>query len=62
MRLPRSGPPRGSSLPGKSARSLRRSSHLITVLQLENGKIVKELGLDDGVTALTQLGQIKTIG
>src|SRR3954462_6970468 len=27
-----------------------------TVLKLENGKIVEEIGLDDGVTALTQLG------
>lgn len=27
-----------------------------TVLRLQNGKIVEEIGLDDGVTALTQLG------
>ena len=31
-----------------------------TVLKLINGKIVAEVGLDDGVTALTQLGLIKT--
>jgi hypothetical protein len=30
-----------------------------TVLRLENGKIVEELGLDDGVTALQQLGLIR---
>src|SRR5687767_1096936 len=29
-----------------------------TVLKLRDGKIVEELGLDDGVTALTQLGLI----
>jgi predicted ester cyclase len=31
-----------------------------TVLRIENGKIAEEIGLDDGVTALTQLGLIKT--
>ena len=30
-----------------------------TVLMVINGKIVEEIGLDDGVTALTQLGLIK---
>ena len=30
-----------------------------TVLQLRDGKIVEEIGLDDGVTALTQLGILK---
>ena len=30
-----------------------------TVLKLKNGKIVDEIGLDDGVTALQQLGLIK---
>ena len=30
-----------------------------TVLKLVNGKIAQENGLDDGVTALTQLGLIK---
>jgi hypothetical protein len=29
-------------------------------LKVINGKIVEEIGLDDGVTALTQLGLIKT--
>jgi hypothetical protein len=27
-----------------------------TVLKLKDGKILEEIGLDDGVTALTQLG------
>jgi predicted ester cyclase len=31
-----------------------------TVLKVIDGKIVEELGLDDGVTALTQLGLIKS--
>jgi hypothetical protein len=31
-----------------------------TVLKLKEGKIVEEIGLDDGVAALTQLGLIKT--
>ena len=30
-----------------------------TVLKVINGKIMEEIGLDDGVTALTQLGLIK---
>jgi len=29
------------------------------VLRVENGKIAEEIGLDDGVTALTQLGLIR---
>jgi hypothetical protein len=32
-----------------------------TVLRLENGKIVEEIGLDDGVTALRQLGLIRAV-
>ena len=32
-----------------------------TVLKVLDGKIVEEIGLDDGVTALTQLGLIKAI-
>jgi hypothetical protein len=31
----------------------------MTVLKVVNAKIVEEIGLDDGVTALTQLGLIK---
>ena len=30
-----------------------------TVLRVENGKITEEIGLDDGVTALMQLGVLK---
>ena len=30
----------------------------ITILKVENGLISEEIGLDDGVTALTQLGLI----
>jgi len=30
-----------------------------TVLRIANGKIAEEIGLDDGVTALTQLGLIQ---
>jgi hypothetical protein len=30
-----------------------------TVLRVNNGKIAEEVGLDDGVTALTQLGILK---
>jgi hypothetical protein len=29
------------------------------VLRVENGKIAEEIGLDDGVTALQQLGILK---
>jgi hypothetical protein len=32
----------------------------MTVLRLKNGKIAQEIGLDDGVTALRQLGLIRT--
>jgi hypothetical protein len=31
----------------------------MTVLRLQNGKILEEIGLDDGVTALMQLGLLK---
>jgi hypothetical protein len=31
------------------------------VLRLEGGKIVEEVGLDDGLTAMQQLGLIKKI-
>jgi len=30
-----------------------------TVLKLKDGKILEEVGLDDGITALTQLGLIR---
>ena len=31
----------------------------VTVLRVQNGKILEEIGLDDGVTALMQLGLLK---
>ena len=32
-----------------------------TVLRVENGKIAEEIGLDDGATALQQLGILKAV-
>jgi predicted ester cyclase len=45
------------SLPAASGKEMRFTG--TTVLRLDNGKIVEELGLDDGVTALTQLGLLR---
>ncbi len=45
-------------LPAKTGRTMRFTG--TTVLRIENGKIAQEIGLDDGVKALTQLGLIKT--
>lgn len=42
------------SLPANTGRKMRFTG--TTVLKVENGLIVSEIGLDDGVTALTQLG------
>lgn len=47
------------SLPANTGRTMRFTG--TTVLRLENGKIVEEIGLDDGVKALEQLGLIKHI-
>lgn len=44
------------SLPAATGRKMHFTG--TTVLRLENGKIVEEIGLDDGVTALQQLGLI----
>jgi predicted ester cyclase len=44
------------SLPAATGRKMRFTG--VTVLRLENGKIAEEIGLDDGVTALEQLGLI----
>lgn len=41
-------------LPAATGRKMRFSGR--TVLRLKDGKIVEEIGLDDGVKALTQLG------
>jgi predicted ester cyclase len=45
------------SLPPASGRKMHFTG--TTVFKVINGKIVEEIGLDDGVTALTQLGLIK---
>ena len=44
-------------LPAASGRKMRFTG--TTVLRVENGKIAEEIGLDDGVTALQQLGILK---
>jgi predicted ester cyclase len=46
------------SLPANTGRKMKFAG--TTVLKLKDGKIVEEIGLDDGVAALTQLGLIKT--
>jgi len=45
------------SLPAASGRKMRFTG--TTVLRVANGKIAEEIGLDDGVTALTQLGLMR---
>lgn len=45
------------SLPAGTGRTMRFTG--TTVLKLVDGRIVEEIGLDDGVAALTQLGLIK---
>ncbi len=45
------------SLPAATGRKMRFTG--TTVLRLEDGKIAEEVGLDDGVTALQQLGLIR---
>jgi predicted ester cyclase len=44
-------------LPAATGRTMRFTG--TTVLKVQNGKIVEEIGLDDGVSALTQLGLIR---
>ena len=46
------------SLPANTGRTMRFTG--MTVLKVKDGKIVEEVGLDDGVTALQQLGLIRT--
>jgi len=46
------------ALPAATGRKMHFTG--TTVLKVINGKIVEEIGLDDGVTALSQLGLIKT--
>ena len=45
------------ALPAATGRQMHFTG--TTVLRLNNGKIVEEIGLDDGVTALQQLGLLK---
>jgi predicted ester cyclase len=45
------------SLPAASGRKMRFTG--TTVLRIENAMIAEEIGLDDGVTALQQLGILK---
>jgi|SRR5690349_2491807 predicted ester cyclase len=45
------------ALPANTGRTMRFTG--TTVLKLKDGKILEEIGLDDGVTALQQLGLIK---
>jgi predicted ester cyclase len=44
-------------LPANTGRTMHFAG--ITVLKLKDGKIVEEIGLDDGVTALSQLGLLR---
>ncbi len=44
------------SLPANTGRTMRFTG--MTVLKLKDGRILEEVGLDDGVTALRQLGLI----
>ena len=45
------------SLPAATGRKMHFTG--TTVLRIENGRIAEEIGLDDGVTALQQLGLIR---
>lgn len=47
------------ALPAASGRKMRFTG--TTVLRVKNGKISEEVGLDDGVTALQQLGLIRPV-
>jgi predicted ester cyclase len=55
------GPAFSDFLVGSLSPATGRKMHFTgtTVLRLKNGKIVEEIGLDDGVTALEQLNLIK---
>ena len=47
------------ALPANTGRKMHFTG--ITILKLKDGKIVEEVGLDDGVTALTQLGLLRAV-
>jgi len=57
------GPAFGDFLIGSLPAATGHKMHFTgtTILKIENGKIVSEIGLDDGVTALSQLGLIRQI-
>ena len=46
----------GGALPANTGKTMRFTG--TTVLKVENGLITEEVGLDDGVTVLRQLGLI----
>ena len=47
------------SLPAATGRTMRFTG--TTVLRVQKGKITEEIGLDDGVTALQQLGLLRIV-
>ena len=55
------GPAFGDFLMGSLPANTGRKMHFTgtTVLKIQNGRIVSEIGLDDGVTTLTQLGLLR---
>ena len=57
------GPAFKDFLTGGLPEATGRKMHFtgMTVLKVVDGKIVEEIGLDDGVTALTQLGLIRAV-
>jgi predicted ester cyclase len=57
------GPAFSDFLAGSLPASTGRKMHFTgtTVLRVVDGKITEEIGLDDGVTALTQLGLIRRL-
>jgi predicted ester cyclase len=44
-------------LPANTGRTMRFTG--VTVVEVKNGKITREIGLDDGVACLTQLGLLR---
>lgn len=46
------------ALPAETNRKMHFTG--VTVLKLENGMIAEEIGLDDGIAALTQLGLLRS--
>jgi len=46
-------------LPASTGRKMRFTG--TTILKVKDGRILEEIGLDDGVTALTQLGLLRAV-